>query len=127
MRYKARSTVNLPDWDCNDALFESLRGIVISLQPVTVGAMSTHLLTTDDGPLAEQLRDSVAAYCARALPLPRLRNRQPAFERKVWREIADFGWLGSAFPRHTGVSVLVAPKLRQYVANWSGWSPPNLY
>ena len=58
-----------------------------------------------DPELFEQLQDSVAAYCARALPLRRqreLRDVTPTFDPKVWREIAELGWLGLIIPEACG-------------------------
>ena len=55
--------------------------------------------------LADLLRDSVADYCARALPARRLRALRAAgqsFDRDVWREMADLGWCGLAVPEAQG-------------------------
>jgi len=51
------------------------------------------------------LRDSIADYCARALPLSRLRalrQATPPFDRTVWQAMAELGWLGVNVPEAQG-------------------------
>jgi len=51
------------------------------------------------------LRDSVAAFLARGTDIARvrrLRGKPPGFERAVWRQMAEFGWLGILVPENCG-------------------------
>lgn len=51
------------------------------------------------------LRDSVAAFVADNAPLTRvrrLRNTIPGFERGLWREMAELGWLGILIAEEDG-------------------------
>ena len=53
----------------------------------------------------EMLRDSATDYCARALPVSRLRPLRAAgasFERARWREMADLGWTSILAPADAG-------------------------
>ena len=46
---------------------------------------------------ARMLRDSVADFVKRGTDIKRvrrLRDTQPGFERPVWQQMAEFGWLG---------------------------------
>ena len=55
--------------------------------------------------LTDLLRASVADYCARALPLRRLRRLRTAgqsFDREIWTEMAGLGWCGLAIPEALG-------------------------
>ena len=51
------------------------------------------------------LRDSVTDFVTRGTDLKRvrrLRGTQPGFERAVWRQMAEFGWLGILVPDQCG-------------------------
>ena len=55
--------------------------------------------------IGDLLRDSVADYCARALPPRRLRALHDAalsFDAAVWREMAELGWCGLVVPEAQG-------------------------
>ncbi len=54
---------------------------------------------------ASALRDSVAAFLARGTDVARarrLRGTRPGFERGVWQQMAELGWLGILVPEHCG-------------------------
>ena len=54
---------------------------------------------------ARMLRDSVADFVKRGTDIKRvrrLRDTQPGFERPVWQQMADFGWLGILIPESYG-------------------------
>ncbi len=56
---------------------------------------------TDD--TLRMLRDSAADFAALdAARVRRLRGAEPGFERSVWREMADMGWLGVLVPEEYG-------------------------
>jgi len=51
------------------------------------------------------LRDSVADFAKRGTDIRRvrrLRDTQPGFERAVWQQMAEFGWLGILVPEQYG-------------------------
>jgi alkylation response protein AidB-like acyl-CoA dehydrogenase len=51
------------------------------------------------------LHDSVADFIARGTDIKRvrrLRGTQPGFERTVWRQMAELGWLGILVPEEYG-------------------------
>ena len=51
------------------------------------------------------LRDSVATFVARGTDIARvrrLRGKRPGFDRAVWRQMAEFGWLGILVPENCG-------------------------
>ncbi len=51
------------------------------------------------------LRDSANKFAARDNHLKRARNLRgtnPGYDRQVWREMAEFGWLGTLLPEHVG-------------------------
>ena len=51
------------------------------------------------------LRDSVADFVKRGTDIKRvrrLRDTQPGFERPVWQQMAEFGWLGILVPEQYG-------------------------
>lgn len=54
---------------------------------------------------ARMLRDSVADFVKRGTDIKRvrrLRDTQPGFERQVWKQMAEFGWLGILVPEQFG-------------------------
>ena len=54
---------------------------------------------------ARMLHDSVADFVARGTDIKRvrrLRGTQPGFERSVWRQMAELGWLGILVPEEYG-------------------------
>ena len=54
---------------------------------------------------ARMLRDSVADFVKRGTDIKRvrrLRDTQPGFERQVWKQMAEFGWLGILVPERFG-------------------------
>lgn len=54
---------------------------------------------------ARMLRDSVADFVKRGTDLKRarrLRDTQPGFERPVWKQMAELGWLGILVPEEYG-------------------------
>ena len=54
---------------------------------------------------ARMLRDSVADFVKRGTDVKRvrrLRDTQPGFDREVWRQMAEFGWLGILVPEQYG-------------------------
>jgi len=56
---------------------------------------------TDD--TLRMLRDSAADFAQLdAARVRRLRGADPGFERRVWREMADMGWLGALIPEEHG-------------------------
>ena len=56
---------------------------------------------TDD--TLRMLRDSAADFATLdAARVRRLRGTDPGFERSVWREMADMGWLGVLIPEELG-------------------------
>ena len=63
----------------------------------------------NDSAHVEQLRDSVNAYCSRALPprrLRELRTLERPFDFAIWREMAELGWLGLIIPEaHSGLAL----------------------
>lgn len=59
----------------------------------------------DQGDLDEMLRDSAADFCARALKPARLRalrGATPAFDRDLWRQMAELGWTELLVPSAHG-------------------------
>ena len=51
------------------------------------------------------LRDSVDDFVKRGTDIKRvrrLRDTQPGFERPIWRQMAEFGWLGILVPEQYG-------------------------
>ncbi len=68
---------------------------------MTITAQSTD----PDSELIKLLQDSVADYCARALPPRRLRALRAAampFDRTAWQEMAELGWTGLVVPTERG-------------------------
>ncbi len=60
-----------------------------------MAAESVHAVT--DSGHAELLRDSVADFISRGTDIARvrrLRGTDPGYDRTVWRQMAEFGWLG---------------------------------
>src|SRR5437870_4986615 len=54
---------------------------------------------------ARMLHDSVADFIARGTDIKRvrrLRGTQPGFERTVWQQMAELGWLGILVPEKYG-------------------------
>ena len=71
--------------------------------------MSAQPSRPSSGDHVRLLRDSVADFAARGTDLKRvrrLRDSDPGFERSVWRQMADLGWLGILVPeRHGGLGL----------------------
>ena len=66
----------------------------------------------NDSAHVEQLRDSVNAYCSRALPprrLRELRTLERPFDYAIWCEMAELGWLGLIIPEAHGGLELGGP------------------
>ena len=68
--------------------------------------MSTHSPDAAAGTEhARMLRDSVADFAKRGTDIKRvrkLRDTTPGFERAVWQQMAEFGWLGILVPEQYG-------------------------
>jgi len=63
------------------------------------------LNSSASGDDARMLHDSVADFIARGTDIKRvrrLRGTQPGFERTVWRQMAELGWLGILVPEEYG-------------------------
>jgi alkylation response protein AidB-like acyl-CoA dehydrogenase len=61
--------------------------------------------SSSGGHHASLLRDSVADFATRGTDLKRvrrLRGTQPGFERAVWQQMAELGWLGILVPEQYG-------------------------
>ena len=53
----------------------------------------------------DMLRDSAGKYGSREIHLKRsreLRGSSPGYDRQVWREMAELGWLGTLLPERFG-------------------------
>lgn len=74
------------------------------------------------------LRDSVASFGQRELPLTRarqLRGRTPGFEQTMFRQFADQGWTGLLMPADLGGSDLGFAEMEAVVAGLAEWLTPE--
>ncbi len=77
---------------------------------------------------ARMLRDSVADFVKRGTDLKRvrrLRDTQPGFERTVWRQMAEFGWLGILVPEAYGGLGLGCTEMAIVAAGTAGALTPE--
>ena len=74
------------------------------------------------------LRDSVADFVKRGTDIKRvrrLRDTQPGFERPVWQQMADFGWLGILVPEQFGGLGLGCTEMAIVAAGTAGALTPE--
>ncbi len=74
------------------------------------------------------LRDSVADFVKRGTDIRRvrrLRDTQPGFERPVWQQMADFGWLGILVPEQYGGLGLGCTEMAIVAAGTAGALTPE--
>ncbi len=74
------------------------------------------------------LRDSVADFAKRGTDIKRvrrLRDTQPGFERAVWRQMAEFGWLGILVPEQYGGLGLGCTEMAIVAAGTAGVLTPE--
>src|SRR3954469_9686665 len=74
------------------------------------------------------LRDSVADFVKRGTDLKRvrrLRETVPGFEKTVWRQMAEFGWLGILVPEQYGGLGLGCTEMAIVAAGTAGALTPE--
>ena len=74
------------------------------------------------------LRDSVADFARRGTDIKRvrrLRDTQPGFERAVWQQMAEFGWLGILVPEAYGGLGLGCTEMAIVAAGTAGALTPE--
>jgi alkylation response protein AidB-like acyl-CoA dehydrogenase len=77
---------------------------------------------------ARMLRDSVADFVKRGTDIKRvrrLRDTQPGFERPVWQQMAEFGWLGILVPEEYGGLGLGCTEMAIVAAGTAGALTPE--
>ena len=77
---------------------------------------------------ARMLRDSVADFVKRGTDLKRvrrLRDTVPGFEKTVWRQMAEFGWLGILLPEQYGGLGLGCTEMAIVAAGTAGALTPE--
>ena len=74
------------------------------------------------------LRDSVADFAKRGTDIKRvrkLRDTTPGFERAVWQQMAEFGWLGILVPEQYGGLGLGCTEMAIVAAGTAGALTPE--
>ncbi len=93
--------------------------------PADPPTSSTSPTNTDH---ARMLRDSVADFVKRGTDIKRvrrLRDTQPGFERLVWQQMAEFGWLGILVPEEYGGLGLGCTEMAIVAAGTAGALTPE--